>query len=399
MQHAATTKDKPLKLSQSYQSFLDNRSFEAKLQLVQDICNNFKNTSFKEHELPIVEKILAAISRHVETKIRQTVAELLKDSDVLPRNIAKELANDLLEVSSPILSHSSVLTDEDLVDIINHTRVSAKLEAIANRPHVSQTISSAIVISGHTPAIGTLLKNKNADIAHHSYQKIIEQHREDEDLLMRLMVRSIAPEVKHALLSSVSDEIKQSIHKRLQYSHQSLQPETISALDSIVMESEEMITLDMASKNNQTLNIDDEQVSGELHFELEQLKRKNKLSHSILLRSLCKFDLNFFRLGLATLADIPIQNAIKLSSGNSICGFNALYKAAGMPDSMEKAAEFILRAVLKIQHDPQMASLPIIHQYDELLKIIEASEQQDSVSNLSYFVALIKNHRRYALSQ
>lgn len=107
--------------------------------------------------------ILETLARDALVRVRQTLAEAIKDQPTAPRPIILELARDPEEeVASPILRDSPVLTESDLVDIASGGAPDWAQSAIAKRKTVEAGVSDAIVTRGDVPAVTNLLKNNQA---------------------------------------------------------------------------------------------------------------------------------------------------------------------------------------------------------------------------------------------
>jgi uncharacterized protein (DUF2336 family) len=107
--------------------------------------------------------ILNKLVTEFETELRQQLAERLSDSKSAPRNLVLALANDEIVVARPILLKSGVLRDPELIEIIHHRTLEHQL-AIAMRTSVSEVVSDALVETGNTDVVKTLLQNPNARI-------------------------------------------------------------------------------------------------------------------------------------------------------------------------------------------------------------------------------------------
>lgn len=119
---------------------------------------------------------LEFLARDEMTRVRQLLAETLKDVADAPADIIKALAHDTeIEVSGPILEHSPVLTDEDLVEIINTGPAAGGLNAISRREALSETVSDAIVDTKDVGAIADLLGNTSAQIREETLDNLISQ--------------------------------------------------------------------------------------------------------------------------------------------------------------------------------------------------------------------------------
>ncbi|MEE8166121.1 MAG: DUF2336 domain-containing protein [Myxococcota bacterium] len=119
--------------------------------------------------------ILETLARDTLVRVRQTLAEAIKDQPSAPRPIILELARDPeREVASPILRNSPVLTERDLVDIASGDAPDWAQTAIAERRTVEADVSEAIVTRGDVPAITHLLKNKHAVIDDRTIERVVD---------------------------------------------------------------------------------------------------------------------------------------------------------------------------------------------------------------------------------
>lgn len=135
-------------------------------------------------------QILTRLIADQEVRVRQVIAEEVKASAHLPRDLAVTLArDDSDDVSGPVLEYSPLLTDEDLIDIITGFLSSPKLEAVARRRTVSDAVADQIVETMDTGAIATLLDNPEASITDASMDSIIETARSVETLQPPLVAR------------------------------------------------------------------------------------------------------------------------------------------------------------------------------------------------------------------
>jgi len=94
---------------------------------------------------------------NAEMEVRRIIAEQLSDLPDAPRELITLQANDEIEVSFTILQDSTVLEDEDLIEVIRRRAKEHQL-AIAARNTVSEAVSSVLVETGDGSVITALLK-------------------------------------------------------------------------------------------------------------------------------------------------------------------------------------------------------------------------------------------------
>ncbi|CAN0430099.1 unnamed protein product [Discosporangium mesarthrocarpum] len=120
--------------------------------------------------------ILETLMRDSSIRVRRSLADAVRHMFHVPHDIAAGLARDPeRRVAAPVLRHSPVLTDDDLVDIVEDGAADWAHQAIASRDNVSQRVSAALVDAGATPTVTRLLKNNTADIGDPALETIVDR--------------------------------------------------------------------------------------------------------------------------------------------------------------------------------------------------------------------------------
>ena len=127
-------------------------------------------------------KVLETLARDQAVKVRQIVAEALKDLVDAPVAVIQKLARDIeIQVAGPILEHSPLLTDEDLLEIIAHGPIRGALSAIAKRRQLSDKLSDGVTVAAladpgaESNSVRKLLQNKSAQIREDTLDRILDQ--------------------------------------------------------------------------------------------------------------------------------------------------------------------------------------------------------------------------------
>ena len=142
--------------------------------LAGKISHALARDEFAQKEKEIAADILRILARDIEMQVRRSVALALSESISAPHDLVWRLANDVAEVAVPVLSHSPVLSEEDLIEIVHSTEEVAKLVGIAGRESISEMLSEAILATSNEAAATALLKNKSANISDESIDKHLE---------------------------------------------------------------------------------------------------------------------------------------------------------------------------------------------------------------------------------
>jgi uncharacterized protein (DUF2336 family) len=287
-----------------------------------------------DKEREIAEEIFRLMLRDAEVKVRNALSDSLKDNQLVPHDVALGLAQDVVEVATPILEHSTVLTDEDLVQIVR-SQPPEYLRAIARRQQVSSDVSQALVDSHDESIVLTLVGNKGADIAEKTYQQVLDEHGENETINEVIVERNKLPvAVAERLVTLVSDKLRASLVSR----HE-LEPSTASDL---VLEVREKATMGLLDKNSDAMDV----------LELvTQLKKNNRLTPSIMLRAICLGDIDFFETALAILCNIPRTNAFQLIHDSGPHGLRAIVEKSQLPMEMFPLIKTAVRVIGETEHD------------------------------------------------
>ena len=134
--------------------------------------------------------VLQALAQDTLPRVRAILAEEIKRSDTVPKEVVRRLAGDVEDaVACPILEYSPLLGDDDLREIIAAGLTEGALAAIARREHVGEAVSDDIAATLEIPAVAALLANPNAQIREETLDRIIDQAREVESLHRPLALR------------------------------------------------------------------------------------------------------------------------------------------------------------------------------------------------------------------
>jgi uncharacterized protein (DUF2336 family) len=127
------------------------------------------------------DKVLETLARDQAVRVRQIVAEALKDSVHAPIAVIQKLARDIeIQVAGPILEHSPLLTDEDLLEIISAGPIRGALIAIAKRRQLSDKLSDGVAAAAladpaESNSVRRLLQNHSAQIREDTLDRILDQ--------------------------------------------------------------------------------------------------------------------------------------------------------------------------------------------------------------------------------
>ncbi len=122
-----------------------------------------------------VLQTLEVLARDQAARVRQILSEALKDTVDAPNAVIQRLARDLDQiVAAPILEFSPLLTELDLLEIIEEGCVSGKLRAISRRHGLGAQVADAIVATDDPDAITALLENRSTQIREDTLDVLVD---------------------------------------------------------------------------------------------------------------------------------------------------------------------------------------------------------------------------------
>jgi uncharacterized protein (DUF2336 family) len=273
-----------------------------------------------DEERDAAAEVLRLMALDAAELVRRALAVTLKNSPLLPRDVAVKLAHDVESVATPILSFSPVFTDDDLAEIV---RVSDELKrlAVAKRPALSETVTGALADHAGEEALRAAFANDNALFSEQSLKQAFARFERSEALAVALAYRkALPPSISEKLVALVSDQVRQ----RLVDTH-ALSPET--AL-SIAIGARERATVDLVEQAGRVTD---------LKAFVAHLQAKERLTPSLLLRALAQGNIPFIEWAMAELAGVPHHRAWLMVHDGGPLGLKALYGRTGLPEHLYPA--------------------------------------------------------------
>ncbi len=166
-------------------------------------------------------------------RVRAILSEELSSLSYVPKEIVDILSNDPeILVSGPILQHSPLLTQEDLISIISNVPTDNEMfKFIAERSSVQPSVADAIVMTKNVNGITALLENSGAQIREETLNCIVDMAEHIEAWHKPLVMRK---EIPVYLVHRISQFITSALFNIL-LEREDLDAETIKDL-SILME-------------------------------------------------------------------------------------------------------------------------------------------------------------------
>ena len=140
------------------------------------------NAEEQERVGDIVGETLKVLAEDQLTRIREILADELRNTDKVPVEVIERLARDPeISVAGPVLENSPMLGDELLLEIINSKHVQGALSAVSRRAGLDPALADAIVENDEKDAITALLSNSSAQIREETLDALVERAERVDD--------------------------------------------------------------------------------------------------------------------------------------------------------------------------------------------------------------------------
>jgi uncharacterized protein (DUF2336 family) len=261
--------------------------------------------------------------------VRQAMAQVFARSAEAPAAIVQALATDQPSVAAPILEHSPLLIDADLVDIVA-TGDSEMQCAIARRINVPAPVCAAIAEVGSAAAALELIENPYAELAPFSWDRIVERHGHLAAIRESMLVLDDLPAAtRAALVGKLSETLAQFVVARNWLS--------ADRADRIASEARDRSTMTIAARSR----------GDELRGLVQHLRATSQLTAGLILRALLSGNVELFETSLSELAEMPLARVSALLSDRGSASLEALLRRAGIPESTFDA----FRIALDVHHE------------------------------------------------
>ena len=317
-----------------------------------------------DSELMDAETALTALLDDPVMAVRRAIARVLASSRNAPPHIISALSMDHSLVAGRVLTHSPLLTDDDLIEALGVADSYAQV-AIALRPGLSGKVVAMIAATGGREAMIALAVNETARLGEAEMTSMLERHGTDGEVREALLCRTEIPAPVRAMIATQTARALEVFTINTGWlSAQRSERCTREARDSATIE---IAAQEYARTGNPPVQL------------ANKLRESSQLTPSLLLRSLVCGERSLFEASLESLTGAGTRRIAGLVSAWSGTGFAALYTKAGLPPRLLGAFRAAIAAqdATGLIHDseqpPTLSSLLI----ERTLAACEASSSPD----------------------
>lgn len=327
--------NKTILTSKDAQDLANNPRTETKSIVASKVSEYYQTANVSPNGKKLAEDIFRLMVKDVEIKVREVLAESLKNCRNLPQDVVTSIINDSDSVAIPFLQTYADLNNEDMFRILNMPGI-GKQKAIASRINLPAEISQYIVEKSPEEVVGVLISNDSANIKESTFSTIVEKYSQSENIKEKLVYRA---ELPTSIIEKIANSLSENLKKHLILSHNL--PSDMAT--DIINEVKEKTTLKISEDYSS-----DKQIEELVH----QLYSSNRLTPNLVVRSICMGDLKFFEYAIVYLSNTPITEVRKtLFSPTADFMVRNLLRKAFIPKSMFPAVFSALKVIKEIRFD------------------------------------------------
>jgi uncharacterized protein (DUF2336 family) len=258
--------------------------------------------------------------------VRQAMAEVFAHSTSAPAAIVQALSLDQPSVALPVLEHSPLLIDADLVDIVATGNCETQC-AIARRINLPVSVGAAIAEVGSASSALELIENPHAELASFSWDRIVERHGHLAAIRESLLLMEDLPAAtRAALVTKLSDTLAQFVVAR----------------NWLSADRAERVATD--ARDRSTVNIAAQSRGEDMRGLVQHLRATGQLTAGLILRALLSGNIELFDHALSELSGLPPARVSALLHDRGGASLRALLSRAGLPETTFAAFRVALEA-------------------------------------------------------
>jgi uncharacterized protein (DUF2336 family) len=205
--------------------------------------------------------------------------------------------------------------------------------AIAMRPHLSAQLAAALAEVGAEEAVAALSANLGAHLTLTTMERVVERFGKSATVREALLSR---PHIPVNIRQSIAVAVSQSLSSFVTHCGWLTGEKT----ERIAREAREKATVILSHE------LDHEKAA----ILVSHLRKSGQLTPALVLRAILSHGASFAEAAFCDLADTPLKRVRAILQDRKGAGFPALYKKAGLPESLRPAFEAALSGLREDQY-------------------------------------------------
>ena len=284
-------------------------------EATRSLCRAWLLSDMSNDDMAASEGALLMLLDDPSPLVRQAMADIFARSADAPAAIVQALAQDQASIALPILEHSPLLLDADLVDLVATGGCDIQ-RAIARRADLPASVCAAIAEVGTVDAAFELIQNPYAELMAFSWDRIVERHGHVAAIREAMLeLDGLPAATRLALVAKLSESLAQFVVAKNWLPMDRAQRLTSEALDRS--------TLHIAARSR----------GDDMCDLVQHLRAAGQLTSGLILRALLSGNRDLFDYALVELTGLPQKRVCGILQDVDGSGVQALLTRAGLPAS------------------------------------------------------------------
>jgi uncharacterized protein (DUF2336 family) len=190
------------------------RSRPERLQVLRSVTDLFLHNADRhtDAQVALFDDVLCRLIAYVETRALAQLSQELAPIDTAPPRAVRQLArHDEIVVSGPVLTLSSRLKADDLIEIAR-TKSQAHLLAIGNRAWIEEVVTDVLVERGDAEVAKAIASNSGARFSKSGFCTLVVRARDEDGLIELVAFRDeISPEQLRGLVANATETVRRRL--------------------------------------------------------------------------------------------------------------------------------------------------------------------------------------------
>jgi len=171
---------------------IEESSWTVRATSLEILATRFVEGSLDDDDRTAVMEAFRFARYDAEPMVRRVLAESLKSATELPRDVLLSLARDAASVAVPILEHSRLLREDELLPIVQRGSTAHRF-AIAGRRLISGRVAEALCRPGERTVLKRLVANEGAAIPEATLHWLLDRFPELPEIAEAIGRRRLLP--------------------------------------------------------------------------------------------------------------------------------------------------------------------------------------------------------------
>jgi uncharacterized protein (DUF2336 family) len=182
---------------------------------------------FSDEQIALFDDVFQCLMHHIENSAKALLSTRLAPVDRAPPLTIRALAfDDAIEVAAPVLSQSTRLDDETLIETARN-KSQAHLMAISTRKILSGAVTDVLVLRGNDEVVHSTVNNPGAEFTERGFTRLVTRAERDDNLATCLGLR---PNIPRHLYLKLLAKASATVRARLEAANPPLADEVSNAV-------------------------------------------------------------------------------------------------------------------------------------------------------------------------